>query len=118
MNFEWKKIAEKGQYEIGFIDVYEIVYKLKAIAIINYLPQFEQKKQRVIFTLILEGIKSNWTEGTISNIFEDVENRIKGVEYFKFNNFNSLDYMDTQIFTIKRIENFNYFNHGDLSFSM
>ena len=46
MNFEWKKIAERGQYEIGFIDVYQLVYKLKAIAIINYLPQFEQKKQR------------------------------------------------------------------------
>jgi hypothetical protein len=116
MNFEWEKIAEKGQYPIGFIDIYELMNKNRAIAIIHYLPQHESVKQRVVFTLILEGKKTNWTDGTISRIFEDVENRILNVEYFKFNNYNSLDYMDTQIFTIKSIDDFDYLNHGDFTF--
>ena len=116
MNYKWKQMAERGQYEIGFIDIYELVYKQKAIAIIHYLPQHSQTKQRVVFTLILEGIKKDWTDGIISNIFEDVENRVKNVECFKFNNYNSIEYMDTQIFTIDKIENFDYFNHGDVSF--
>lgn len=116
MNYNWRKIAERGQYGIGFIDVYELVGFKKAIGIINYLPQFDQVKQRVVFTLILEGLKTDWTKGTINGIFEDVENRIKNVEYFKFNNYNSLEYMDTQIFTIKSIDDFDYMNHGDFSF--
>ncbi|KAB2915993.1 MAG: hypothetical protein F9K23_09685 [Bacteroidetes bacterium] len=116
MNFEWKKIAERGQLAIGYIDVYELVNKNKAIAIIYYLPQYDETKQRVMFTLILEGDKTNWTEGTISNIFEDAESRILNVEHFKFNNYNSLDYMDTQMFTVKSIDNFDYLNHGDYTF--
>jgi len=48
--------------------------------------------------------------------FEDAENRIKNVGYFKFNNFNTLEYMDTQIFTVNKIEDFDYFNHGDQTF--
>jgi hypothetical protein len=101
---------------MGFIDIYELVYKQKAIAIIHYLPQHGQTKQKVVFTLILEGKKRDWTEGTISNIFEDAENRIKNVEYFKFNNFNTLEYMDTQILTVNKIEDFDYFNDGDQTF--
>lgn len=116
MNFEWNKIAERGQSAIGYVDVYELVNNNKAIAIIHYLPQYEQTKQRVMFTLILEGNKTNWTDGTISRIFEDAESRILNVEYFKFNNYNSLDYMDTQIFTVKSIDNFDYLNHGDYTF--
>jgi hypothetical protein len=30
------------QYKTGFIDIYELVYKQKAIAIIHYLPQHGQ----------------------------------------------------------------------------
>ena len=69
-----------------------------------------------MFTLILEGDKTNWTDGTISSIFEDAESRIFNVEFIKFNNLNSLDYMDTQIFTVKSIDNFDYLSHGDYSF--
>lgn len=116
MNYKWKQIAERGEFGIGFIDIYELMMVRKAIAIIHYLPQFDQVKQRVVFTLILEGKKNDWTDGVINNIFEDVESRIKNVEYFKFNNYNSLDYMDTQIFTIKSIADFDYLNHGDFSF--
>jgi hypothetical protein len=116
MNYEWKQIAERGQYGIGFIDIYELVNKQKAIAIIHYLPQHSETKQRIVFTLILEGKKRDWTEGTISNIFEDAETRIQNAEYFRFNNFNALEYMDTQIFNIKNIEDFDYFNHGDQAF--
>lgn len=116
MNFNWNKIAERGQSSTGYVDVYELADKNRAIAIIHYLPQYEQTKQRVMFTLILEGDKSNWTDGTISSIFEDAESRIFNVEFIKFNNLNSLDYMDTQIFTVKSIDNFDYLNHGDWSF--
>jgi len=49
-----------------------------------------KQNKRVVFTLILEGKKRDWTEGSISNIFEDAENRIKNVEYFRFNNSNTL----------------------------
>jgi len=51
-----------------------------------------------------------------STICEDAENRIKNVGYFKFNNFNTLEYIDTQIFTLNKIEDFDYFNHGDQTF--
>jgi len=60
------------------------------------LPQHGKIKQRVVFTLILEGKKRDWPEGTISNIFEDAENRIKNVEYFKFNNFKMTLLVDSQ----------------------
>jgi hypothetical protein len=62
------------------------------------VPQHDQTKQRVVFTLILEGKKRDWAEGTISNIFKDAENRITNVGYFKFNNFNTLEYMDPNIY--------------------
>ncbi len=116
MNFEWKQIAERGEYAIGFVDVYELVGEKKAIAIIRYLPQHSETKQRVVFTLLLEGEKEGWTKGMISDIFEDAENRIKNAEYFKFNNFNSLDCMDRQIFTLRKIDDFDYLGHGDYNF--
>lgn len=116
MNFVWKQLAEKGQYGIGFIDVYELQGQRKAIAIINYLPQHSETKQRVILTLILEGDKVSWTDGTLHSIFEDAEHRIKSAEGFKYNNFNSLDYMDTQILTIENLTEFDYLNHGDYTF--
>jgi hypothetical protein len=31
--------------------------------------------------------------------------------------FNTLEYMDTQIFTVNKIEDFDYFNHGDQTFN-
>ena len=49
-------------------------------------------------------------------IFEDAGNRIKNAGYFKFNNFNTLEYMGNQIFTVNKIEDFDYFNHGDQTF--
>ena len=116
MNYPWTKIAERGQYELGFIDIFEIQLHKKAIAIIHYLPQHTHKNKRVIFTLILEGSKADWTEGTLHKIFEDAESGIRDAEGFKFNNVNQLDYMDTQIFSVKNIEDFDYFSHGDYNF--
>lgn len=116
MNFNWNKIAERGQSSTGYIDVFELVEKNRAIAIIHYLPQFEQTKQQVMFTLILEGDKSIWTDGTIDSIFEDAERRIFNVEFIKFNNLNSLDCMETQMFTVKSIDDFKYLKHGAWSF--
>ena len=116
LNFEWKKIAERGQSSIGYVDVFQLIGTNRAIVIIHYLPQYEETQQRIMFTLILEGSKSNWTDGMIDGIFEDAEKRIFNVEFDKFNNLNTLEYMDTQIFTIKSIEDFEYLNHGDLKF--
>lgn len=116
MNFEWKQIAERGDYPIGFLEIYQLIGDSKAIAIIHYLPQHSETQQRVLFTLVLEGEKTKWTDGALHNIFEDAESRIRNAEGFKFNNFNTLKYMDTQIFTIDNIENFTYLNHGDYSF--
>ncbi|WP_341901275.1 hypothetical protein [Fluviicola taffensis] len=114
LNYEWKRIAERGQSSIGYVDVFQLIGNHRAIVIIHYLPQYEDTQQRIMFTLILEGNKSNWTDGMINRIFEDAEKRIFNVEFDKFNNLNTLEYMDTQIFTIKCIDDFEYLNHGDL----
>lgn len=116
MNFEWKRLAERGQSETGYIDVYELIGRKKAVAIIHYFPQYEIKRQRVMLTLILEGERTSWTDGNIDSIFEDAEFRIKNVEFVKFNNLNELKFMYTQIFTIKSIEDFDYLKHGDMGF--
>jgi hypothetical protein len=116
MNFEWNRIAERGQTATGYIDVYELMGRQKAIAVIHYMPQHEFKKQLVVLTLILEGTKSSWTDGTIDRIFQDAEFRIKNVWFEKFNNYNELKLMYTQLFTVKSIQDFDYLSHGDMSF--
>jgi hypothetical protein len=73
-------------------------------------------KNNFVFTLLLEGKKRDWKKGNVSNIFEGAENRIKNVGYFKFNNFNTFEYMDTQLFTVNKIEDFDYLNHSNQIF--
>ncbi len=119
MNFEWIKTADKGQYENGFVEVYETLNKrgLKAVAIITYLPQFiDKNEQNVVLTVLLEGEKDYWTEGTIKSIFHDVEDRLKEMANLKFRTFNSLDYMMTQIFYLSKLETINYLSSGEQSF--
>lgn len=112
MIYNWKKITEKGQYREGFIDVYEAVITKKAVVIINYLPQLEDKSQKVVMTLLLEGKKTDWSKTTITNIHQDVEKRVKNMENFKFHIFNSLEYITTQIFILEHFEKVDF-----LSFS-
>jgi len=118
MNYKWIKNTDRGQYENGFVEVYETsINNKKVIAIITYLPQYEDKTdQNIVLTVLLEGEKGDWTEGTIKNIFFDVEDRIKEVENFKFRSFNSLDFMMTQIFYTEKLNELKYFSSGDLSF--
>lgn len=116
INYQWRNVAERGQAATGYIDVYELINKPKAVAVIRYFPQFEDVQQRVLFTLILEGDRNYWTDGVISNIFEDAEARIFNAQHVKFNNFNKLDYMDYQTFIVKSIEDFDYLGHGDFTF--
>lgn len=104
MIYNWKKITEKGQYREGFIDVYEAVITKKAVVIINYLPQLEDKSQKVVMTLLLEGKKADWSKTTITNIHQDVEKRVKNMENFKFHIFNSLEYITSQIFILEQFE--------------
>ncbi len=116
MNYNWERKAERGQYETGFVDIYELVDEKKAIVIIYYLSQHEHTKQRVILTVILEGKKENWTKGDIRNIFEDIEYTITKIDHTKLNSIHTLEYLDTQIFTVKSIEDFDYLSHGDYNF--
>jgi hypothetical protein len=119
MNYNWNKKIDQGQYENGFVEAYEtIVNNNKALAIITYLPQYEDKEDKnIVLTLILEGEKENWTEGTVKNIFFDVEDRVKEVESFKFRVFSSLDFMMTQIFFTEKIHDFKYLNSGEFTFN-
>lgn len=118
MNYKWDKNTDEGQYEHGFVEEYQTsINSKKVIAIITYLPQFEDKKdQNIVLTVLLEGEKEKWTEGTIKNILFDVEDRIKEMENFKFRHFNSLDFMMTQIFYTEKLNDLKYFSSGDQSF--
>ena len=118
MYYNWIKNTDEGQYQNGFVEVYETsINENKIIAIITYLPQFEDKqKQNIVLTILLEGEKDKWTEGTVKNILFDVEDRIKEVENFKFRSFNSLDFMMTQIFYTNKLSDLNYLNSGEYSF--
>lgn len=118
MIYNWKKITEKGQYREGFIDVYEADITKKAVVIINYLPQLEDKSQKVIMTLLLEGQKSDWSKTTVSNIIQDVEKRVKNMENFKFHVFNSLEYITTQTFILKTLEKINFLSFSNHVFKV
>ena len=68
MNFDWE-IEGHGQYEHGFVDVLRTTIDSKeVVAIINYLPQFEDKDQKVLVTILLETPKIFWTEGKVKSI--------------------------------------------------
>ncbi|MEO5776678.1 MAG: hypothetical protein ABIQ27_07215 [Flavobacterium sp.] len=118
MNFKWSKVNDRGQYENGFVDMFEaIINDKKAVAIITYLPQFEDKKdQNALLTVLLEGDKINWTKGNIKNIFYDVENEIKNKENLKYRVFNSLDYMMTQVFYMSKLERIEYLSSSEHNF--
>lgn len=118
MIYNWKKITEKGQYREGFIDVYEADITKKAVVIINYLPQLEDKSQKVIMTLLLEGQKSDWSKTTVSNIIQDVEKRVKNIENFKFHVFNSLEYITTQTFILKTLEKIDFLSFSNHVFKV
>jgi hypothetical protein len=117
MNFQWKTVVEHGQYEHGFVDVFQTTIDgKKAVAIINYLPQFEDKDQKVLTTLLLEGPKNIWTEGKVKSLLYDCEDRLRDVSYFKFRAFGKLDYMTIQTFFIKQLDDFEFGTNGDFSF--
>lgn len=117
MNYKWEILNERGQYAIGFVDVIKsIINNKNANIIINYLPQFADKDQKILTTILLEGKKEDWTEGTVKKILYDCEERINRIANFKFRIFNNLEYMTVQIFYIKNIDYLKYGSHGDFSF--
>jgi hypothetical protein len=112
----WKKQNSRGQDALGYVDIYETDGTDKVISVIHYLPQHTHTQQRVVLTVVLEGERSKWTDGTIDGIFEFAENEVKANSLTKFKNQTVLPHLDTQLFTVKNIEEFEYFNHGDKSF--
>lgn len=119
MNYKWETVEDRGQYENGHVEIFRATINgLIAIAIINYLPQFEGKDedQKLVTTLLLEGNKVEWTEGIVKSILYDCEDRIRNVSNFYFRIFNSLEYMTTQTFYFKDLKGFEFGKSGDLSF--
>lgn len=116
MNYQWKLIAERGQPATGFVDVFELIGRGHAIVIIKYLAQHSDPQQRIVLTVLLEGQRKQWTDGMITDIHEDVENRIRVLELTKFTQFNQLDYLEAYHFFIESIDGFEYLSHGDLAF--
>jgi len=116
-NFKWKQIFEKGQYSNGFIDIFEsIIDGNRAVAIINFLPQFEDTDQKVLTTILLEHPKHNWTEGKIKSILFDCEDYVKNLSSFRFRVIGELHYMTIQTLFIEKIDNLQLGNFGDFSF--
>ena len=116
MNYHWELLVERGQPATGFVDVFKLIGRGNAIAIIKYLAQHSDPQQRIVLTLLLEGQRKDWTDGMIAGIHEDVENRIRVLELTKFTQFNNLDYLEAYHFYIHSIDGFEYMSHGDISF--
>lgn len=117
MEYTWEE-SENGQKEIGIVSVRKTTVNGKnVLVILNFLPQFENnKQQRVVCTLFLEGTKSDWTDGNIKSIFNDTEEFVKKNQVLNFSFLNSLEYMDTQVFLVDKIPNIQYLNNGDFVF--
>jgi len=114
MNYTWETLFKKGQPAIGYVDAFKLESPIKAIVIINYLPQFEgTEKQVVHVTIFLEGKKGDWTKGQLSSIMQDAGDCVDNNEYFKYKILNSLDYLNTQTFYVEKLNNIDYLSHGD-----
>lgn len=118
MHNNWTKIESRGQYEIGFADVYELQDDvLNAISIIYYFPQFQDSsKQTVEVTLLLKTPENQWTDGGIKRIFGDMEEIVKKDENIKFKIFNKLDYFNTKVLFLDNFNGFRLLNIGEWSF--
>ena len=116
MNFDWITIAEKGNYDEGFVDIYAKDTLDRAIVVLSFLAQHSDPKPRVLITVLLEGEIRDWTKGNISNIFQDAEDYIKNVMNTKFRYIRNIDNVQHQILTIKNIDEFEYVRHGDYNF--
>jgi hypothetical protein len=117
MNYKWITKEESGQYEIGFVDVYMLEYNKNAISIIHYIPQFKVMESQVVdVTLILEGKKNDWTDGEIKGILTDMSDYVVRNEKERFKFLNNLNYINTQMFYMSKITEFELLNHGDYFF--
>ncbi|WP_279134853.1 hypothetical protein [Parabacteroides johnsonii] len=117
MKYTWEG-SENGQKEFGIVSVRKTTINGKnVLVVLNFLPQFENnKQQRVVCTLFLEGTKSDWTDWNINNIFYDTEEFVKKNQVLNFSFLNSLEYMDTQLFLVDKIPNIQYLSNGDFAF--
>ncbi|HEY4326346.1 MAG TPA: hypothetical protein VGN20_20335 [Mucilaginibacter sp.] len=116
MNFEWTTIADKGNYDEGFVEVYAKNKSNRAIVIMSFLAQHADPTPRILLTILLEGKIDDWTKGTIGSIFHDAEDYIKNVMATKFRYIDSIDHVQRQMFTLKNIDEFDYVSHGDYTF--
>ncbi|TXD80892.1 hypothetical protein ESY86_19790 [Subsaximicrobium wynnwilliamsii] len=108
MNYKWNKTNNRGQSQTGFVDIYQSNLQKNAILIVNYLPQINGKNQIVMVTILLEGEKTDWSEGKINDILQDSGDYVKNNEH----NY-SVDFLNTQLFYLESLNDFSYLNHGD-----
>jgi hypothetical protein len=57
MNYEWKQISEKGQYEIGFIDIYELVNTQRPLLLFITCHSTVIKNKELYLPSFLKGLK-------------------------------------------------------------
>ncbi|WP_299568474.1 hypothetical protein [uncultured Pedobacter sp.] len=116
-NYQWENVGEHGAFAHGYVDLFKTTVKeKKAYAIINYLPQFEDKDSKVVLTLLLEGEEGEWTKGEIKSMMYDAEERVREVARVKFKIHNVLDYMTAQFFYLKDVDGFAFGNSADFAF--
>ncbi|RYE17960.1 MAG: hypothetical protein EOP45_14865 [Sphingobacteriaceae bacterium] len=116
MNFDWRIIAEKGNHDEGYVDIYVKDSFGRAIVVLTFLPQHSDITPRILIAVFLEGSIKDWTKGIIASIFHDAEDYIKNVMNTRFRYIDVIDNVQQQIFTIKNVDEFEYINHGDYNF--
>ncbi len=117
--YEWNLLFEKGQQSFGRVEIYiATIEGFNVKVIINYLPQFisNSKHRDAHVTLFFQGDKKNITDGLFHWIYDDIGRIIKSFEDTIYNKDSKpIEYMLTQLFTVSKLPEFEYFTHGDFS---
>lgn len=111
-----KLMKSHGQHAIGFVDIFELDNYKKATCIVNYLPMFNELYRHVHVTILIEGKSGDWTDCEVKELLNDICDYVKEKENDKFKYGNKLSYINTQMFYIDKIKNFELLNHGDFAF--
>lgn len=115
-NYKWKKIEDRGQKPIGFIQIFSSQANDHNVrVIINYLPQFpdSDQKRRIHVTLFFEGKKEELTDGMFHWIYDDVHELTKLHENDKFKESEPIEHILTQTLLFDQIPDFKLLSHGD-----
>lgn len=113
MNLKLKE--SRGQYELGFVDIYELDDYKNATCIVNYLPMFDESYCHVYVTIFFEGEKNHWTKGEVSDIMYFLCEDVKLNEEKKFKSGKKLSYVNYQLIYGDKIKNLDSL-HGEYSY--